>query len=47
MVFLRFHVLYPFSVMQYPYMAQVRPSVISEAKQIHAATSYSTTVRYS
>jgi hypothetical protein len=43
-VFLKFHFLYPFSVMRYPYSAHVRPWVASRAKRVHAATSESTTV---
>jgi hypothetical protein len=31
-VFLQFHVLYLFSVMRYPYTAQVRPWADTEAK---------------
>ena len=44
MVSIWFHVLYPFSVMQYLYTAQVHPRVDSQAKQIRVATSYSTPV---
>jgi hypothetical protein len=38
-IFLRFHVLYLFGVIRYPYTAQVRPGVHSQPKPSHTEAS--------